>query len=452
LQPLGLRLGEIKVKPPGPLSQRLTAELRRYESRNITYVNEDFPIFFSKAAGANVVDVDDNVYVDLTGFFGVSAAGHSNKRVAEAIARQAGRLLHGMGDVYPTENKVALARKLCELTPGNGEKRVIFASTGAEAVEAALKTAAMATRKPLVICFTGAYHGLNYGALAVTDRELFRSPFERQLGHFERRARYPYCYRCPLQLAYPACKAACLQFVRDVLDSEDGPNVGAIVVEPMQARGGEVPAPDRWLQELRTLCDDRGLLLIFDEIFSGFGRTGRWFACEHAGVVPDIMCVGKGLSSGFPIAACVGTAKVMDCWPASAGEAIHTSTFLGNPTGCSAALASIAELQERHLVSRAAKLEGIIANRLGRLQKESNGRIGDVRGRGMLWGIECVSADGSPDRDLTQNVMRDAMRRGVLVLTSAPDGNVVSISPPLMISTDQLEFGIDVLSQAIAAN
>jgi 4-aminobutyrate aminotransferase/4-aminobutyrate aminotransferase/(S)-3-amino-2-methylpropionate transaminase len=327
---------------------------------------------------------------------------------------------------------------------------VIFASTGAEAVEAALKTAALATQKPGVICFTGAYHGLGYGALSVTDRDLFRAPFVRQLGHFEQRAPFAYCYRCPLGLEYPSCQAACLAQVQTLLDGPTGGDIGAVIVEPMQGRGGEVPAPPLWLAGLRQLCDERGLVLICDEIFCGFGRTGRWFACEHAGIVPDLLCVGKGLSSGFPIAACIGLAKVMDRWPASAGEAIHTSTFLGHPTGCAAALASIEEIQSKHLVARAAKLHSFMHERLGRLRARSRGRVGDARGLGLMWGLECVRPDGSPDKELALRVMGEALRCGVLVLTSGPRQNVISLTPPLVIASDQLEFGIGVIDDAIA--
>jgi len=447
---LGSRLGEIVVEPPGPKSRRLASKIHEYESRNITYVSEDFPIFLSRAAGANVVDVDGNVYVDFTGFFGVAAAGHSNPAVADAIARQAHEMLHGMGDVYPTENKLALAEKLCELAPGDGPKRVIFASTGSEAIEAALKTAVIATGKPGVICFTGAYHGLGYGSLVVTDRDIFKAPFRRQLSSFGHRAPYPNCYRCPLNLRYPSCEVACLHAVREILDGDGGAEVGAVIVEPMQGRGGEVPAPDSWLQELRELCDERELLLIFDEIFAGFGRTGRWFACEHAGVVPDVICVGKGLSSGFPLAACIGKAEVMDIWPVSQGEAIHTSTFLGHPTACAAGLASIKEMQKHKLVERCADLEKTIRDLLAKLQKDSKGKIGDVRGRGLMWGLECVDAAGAPRTELAGAIMLDAMREGLLVLTSGPQSNVIAISPPLVITTEQLRFGVDVLARAVA--
>ncbi|MBV8163898.1 MAG: aspartate aminotransferase family protein [Candidatus Eremiobacteraeota bacterium] len=447
---LGARLGQIVVPPPGPRSKQLTKELHEYEQHNITFVSQDFPIFLAEAAGANVVDVDGNVYVDLSGFFGVSSAGHSNPQVARAVADQARQLFHGMGDVYPTENKVALAKKLCELTPGAGAKRVIFASTGSEAIEAALKTAAIATGRPGIICFTSAYHGLGYGALCVTDRDIFKQPFRAQLGTFSRRAPYPNCYRCPLGLRYPSCEAACLDAVREILDGEGGADIGAIIVEPMQGRGGEVPAPERWLVDLRRLCDERGLLLIFDEIFCGFGRTGRWFASDHAGVVSDIICVGKGLSSGFPLAACIGRADVMDCWPPSAGEAIHTGTFLGQPTGCAAALASIGEIEALDLVERTARREPTIRALLQRLQKESNGRIGDVRGRGLMWGLELVDEHGVEDTARAGAVILGALRSGVIVLTSGPHCNVVAISPPLVITDDQLQFAIDVISRAIA--
>jgi 4-aminobutyrate aminotransferase-like enzyme len=449
--PMGTQLGHIRVKPPGPNSKRLTEKLQEYESRNITYVNQDFPIFLSRAAGANVVDVDDNVYVDLSGFFGVAAVGHSEQQLADAVGSQAHRMLHGMGDVYPSENKVALAEKLCELVPGAGAKRVIFASTGSEAVEAALKTAAIASGKPGVICFTSAYHGLGYGALSVTDRDIFKAPFRRQMADFAYRAPYPHCYRCPLELRYPACEVACLDFVRRTLDGPSGSDIGAVIVEPLQGRGGEVPAPDRWLQELRALCDERGLILIFDEIFSGFGRTGRWFACDKAGVAPDIICVGKGLSSGFPIAACVGRASVMDAWPVSAGEAIHTGTFLGHPTGCAAALASIEQMRERELVQRSADLDATMRELLTKLQKDSKGMIGDVRGRGLMWGLECVDAKGAPNTQLAADTMLAAMRQGVLVLTSGPSSNVIAMSPPLVITMEQLRFAIDAISRAIAS-
>jgi len=447
----GEELASIVVAPPGPRSRTLARELRSVESRNITYVSDQFPVFFESGAGANLVDVDGNRYVDLSGAFAVAAAGHSNPKVAQAVGRQAATLLHGMGDVHPNALKVELAKTLCDLTPGEGPKRVIFATSGAEAVEAAIKTAAVASGKPGVLCFGGAYHGLTYGALEVTDRQLFRAPFVRQLGHFATRVPYAYCFRCPIGLTYPACAVACLRLVEQALDGPGGGDIGAILVEPFQARGGDVPAPVDWLRGLRALCDRRGLLLIADEIYTGFGRTGAWFACNHAGVVPDLLCAGKGMSSGFPISACIGSARVMDAWPESGGEAIHTSTFLGNPAGCAAALASIQEMRDRGLVERAARLGTLARQLLDELRANCAGCIGDVRGRGLMWGLECVDAAGEPDGVLAGNVVARALTSGVVVLCAGPAGNVIQLAPPLVITEEQLRFGVRTVESALKA-
>lgn len=424
--------------------------LREVESPNITFSSDHFPVFFERGAGANLVDVDGNTYVDLTAAFGVAATGHSNPAVVKALSDQAQLLLHGIGDVHPNEVKVALAEKLCELAPGDGDKRVILSSTGAEAVESALKTAAVASGKPGVLCFTGAYHGLTYGALEVTDREFFRAPFAGQLGRFATRVPYAYCYRCPLDLTYPACENACLSFVEEAMDSDKGDTIGAVIVEAIQGRGGDVNAPFDWLLELRELCDRRKLLLIVDEVYTGFGRTGRWFACEHAGVVPDLLCVGKGMASGFPISACIGRAEVMDAWPASPGESIHTSTFLGHPTGCAAALASIAQIEQHQLVERAATLGSSLKGWLHDLSGKVGPAVGDVRGCGLMWGVELVKDDGSPDPDRASAVITGALRRGVIVLAGGPGNNVLSLSPPLVITLEQLEFGVRTIGEALA--
>ena len=446
----GNDLASIVVAPPGPKSRTLAQDLRGVESRNVTYVSDDFPVFFESGAGANLRDVDGNVYVDLSGAFAVAAAGHSDPAIAGAVGDQAKRLMHGMGDVHPNELKVELARELCALTPGDGPKRVIFSSSGAEAVESALKTAAIATGRPGVLCFTGAYHGLTYGALEVTDRALFRQPFLRQLGGFSTRVAYAYCHRCPIGKRYPECAVECLRLVEHELDGPDGGDIGAIIVEPIQARGGDVAPPDEWLQGLRAICDRRGLLLIADEIYTGFGRTGKWFACDHAGVVPDLICVGKGMSSGFPISACVGRADVMDRWPPSSGEAIHTSTFLGNPMGCAAALASLARLRERKLVERAAKLGAGLATMLDGVRARSGGRIADVRGRGLMWGLECVDARGEPDGVLAGAIVVRALHRGIVMLCAGPAGNVLQLAPPLVITEEQVRFGVGEIEAALA--
>ena len=445
----GTELPRIAVTPPGPRSRDLMRRLREVESRNITFSDERFPVFFERGAGANLIDVDGNVYVDLTAAFGVAATGHSNPAVVKAVNDQAALLLHGIGDVHPNEVKVAFSEKLCALAPGSSAKRAILSSTGAEAVESALKTAALASGKPGVICFTGAYHGLTYGALEVTDRDFFRAPFSKQLGSFGTRVPYAYCYRCPLSLTHPACENACLSFVEEAMVADSGDRIGAVLVEAVQGRGGVVNAPFDWLLELRELCDRRKLLLIVDEVYTGFGRTGRWFACEHAGVEPDLICVGKGMASGFPISACIGKASVMDAWPESEGEAIHTSTFLGQPTGCAAALASIAEIERLGLVKRAEQLGGVLQRELEDLRLKAGPAIGDVRGCGLMWGVELINEDGSADRERASAAVTGALERGVVLLAGGPESNVLSLSPPLVITQPQLEAAVRTLGDAL---
>jgi 4-aminobutyrate aminotransferase/(S)-3-amino-2-methylpropionate transaminase len=391
----GDALPRLKTSIPGPKSRALARQLRRYESRNITYVSNRWPVFWQRAAGANVWDVDGNRYIDLTAAFGVASVGHTNPRVVSAIQKQSRQLLHAMGDVHPNELKLHLARELCELT-FKGPARVVFGNSGAEAVEIALKTAAVHTKRPGVIAFTGAYHGLTYGALDVTSREDFRAPFSRQLGHFTKHIPFG---------TLPRSIASC----------------GAVIVEPIQGRGGIVVPPDDFLPALRRYCDRHGVVLIFEEIYTGFCRTGRWFAYEHWNVVPDLICVGKGMTGGFPMSACIGRAPVMDSWPESKGEAIHTSTFLGNPLGCAAALAAIGEMKRLKLDVRSRQLGDYLCSRL------------KLRGKGLMLGLEVDNAPRLCER---------LLRAGILAL---PEGDVLGITPPLTITRRQLDYAIELL-------
>ena len=413
-------------------SAELAAALRRYEQRNVTFLGEDFPIFWESARGAVVTDADRNEYIDCTAAFGVANAGHSNPRIAAAVASQAGRLTHGMGDVHPTEIRVRLFERLAQIVPKELE-RFFLATTGSEAIEAALKTALLATRKHRFAAFRGGYHGLSFGALAVAGIERFRKPFAHALGHE------------PLLLDFPhegeGIDASGAAFDTDrALAGHDG-DLAAIVVEPIQGRAGAIVPPPGYLRELRRICDERKALLIVDEIFTGFGRTGRWFAMERDEVVPDILCIGKALGSGVPVSAAIGRAKVMDAWPLSTGEALHTSTYLGNPLGCAAAIATIDELQRHDLPQRAHRLGKTIRSRLQALR--SHRVVTDVRGRGLLRAVQFDRADRA------ERIVRLALKNGVIFLQSGVDGNVVTISPPLVIEEAQLARAIDVLENAI---
>jgi 4-aminobutyrate aminotransferase len=439
----------MRVAAPGPVSRALARRLAAVESRNITRITEQGPIFWSAAWGANVVDADGNVYVDLTAGFAVAAAGHANARVAAAVAQQVGRLAHGLGDVQPPDVKVALLERLAALAPGDLGV-TILASAGAEAVESALKTALLATGRPGVLAFTGAYHGLTYGALACTWREEFRVPFAGQLYGGVRFAPYPYTYRWP---GTGDVVAASLAAVRRILDESEQSlaPIGCVLVEPVQGRGGIVVPPAGFLAGLREICDARRLVLVFDEIYCGLGRTGRWFACEHEDVVPDILLVGKALTGALPLSAAIGTPRVMAAWPPSAGEAIHTSTFLGNPVSCAAALAQLAEIEERGLVARAAQLGEHLRQRLdawgGRFPV-----VGEVRGRGLMQGVELVGPGPArpPAGALALRLADAALRRGVLLLTEGPHANVLAFTPPLVIGEAQLDLALDVLEEELA--
>lgn len=414
-------LEELRTPVPGPRTRELTRGLQSFESRNVTFVDERFPVFWETTRGATVTDVDGNRYIDLTSAFGVANTGHSNPYVAAAIRDQAVRLMHAMGDVHPTQVKVELLEKLAEITPGDLSK-TFLTSTGAEAVEAALKTAMIATGKSAFASYRGAYHGLSIGTLEISGIEKFREPFSSVLP------------KHTLFLDYPRTGDA-LDRVRTALSSRS--DIAALIIEPIQGRGGCLIPPKGYLSELRELCTSLGILLIFDEIYTGFGRTGTMFACEQDGVVPDILCVGKALANGFPISATIARPDIMDAWPVSAGEALHTSTYLGNPMGCAAALANIAEIQRMHLPQRARELGAKLGARLEMLR--TSGKAVDVRGRGLMWGVEL------PDAATAQRVVVQGLRHGVILLQAGPAGNVLSITPPLIISERQLVRAIDIL-------
>ena len=420
----GQELPDVRGEVPGPRSRELAKRLARVESRNVTCVQPAPPIFWERARGANVWDVDGNRFVDLSAGLGVAAVGHAHPRVVEAVARQSARLLHAMGDVHPAAVKVALLEALARHFPGGGPARAILGCSGADAVEAALKTALLASGRAGVVAFEGAYHGLGFGALDATWRPFFREPFQARLPRATAFARY-------------GDDADVLRAARECRQP-----VGAVLVEPIQGRGGERIPPPGFLAALRRLCDREGWLLIVDEIYTGFGRTGRWFACEHEGVVPDLLCVAKGLASGMPISACVGRAEVMDAWPASGGEALHTQTFLGHPPACAAALASLEVIEAEQLVQRAARLGEAALERLrGRLAGVPG--VAEVRGRGLLLAIECRAPE------LAAHACVRALERGVIAVPSGDDGRVLALTPPLVIAPLLLEAALELLAGAL---
>lgn len=439
--------------------------LRDYECRNVTFVDPEggWPIVWTRARGAHVWDAEGRRYLDLTSAFGVAAAGHANPRVVRAGQQQMATLLHAMGDVHPHALKARLARELSRLTfegwsrptveplkrasvepssrPALQRAKTLFTNSGFEAVEAALKTAMLATGKPRVLAFEGAYHGLGYGALNATHRLHFRSPFRRQLRELADFVRFP-------EEAGELDRVA-----TDLRRLLERGRIGAVLVEPIQGRGGIRIPPPAFLPMLRRLCDDHAALLIADEIYTGFGRTGRWFACEHFGVIPDLICLGKALTGGFPLSACVGRAELMDtAWPDATGEAIHTSTFLGHPVGCAMALAQIAEIRRLRLVQRSARVGLRLLDRLEQLRNARSDLLGVARGLGLMAGLELRGRDGAPASEVCLDLIKRMLERGYILLPEGEHANVLSFTPPLTINARELAAALDTLEQAMGSH
>jgi 4-aminobutyrate aminotransferase-like enzyme len=447
-------------------TRQILALLRAYESRNVTFMAPDgsWPIVWERARGVHVWDAAGKRYLDLTAAFGVAAAGHANPRVVAAGQKQMARLLHAMGDVHPHALKARLARELSRITferwagevpnrfpPGARahSAKTIFCNSGFEAVEAALKTALLATGKPGVIAFTGGYHGTGYGTLNATHRAHFRSPFRNQLREFGYFVPFPDCGSFG-SMGGPTLESQMLdEMERKITKLFRRKVIGAVLVEPIQVRGG-IRLPDaRFLNLLRLLCDQHEALLIVDEIYTGFGRTGKWFACEHFAVVPDVICLGKALTGGFPLSACVGRTDLMDAWPVSSGEAIHTSTFLGHPVGCAMALAQIEEIKKRELIEQSERL-GVFLLEL--LQFPVPKLRTAVRGSGLLAGIELRHANGSPATETSLNAIKTMLRRGFILLPEGEHSNVISFTPPLTISRSQLAETVAELKNVLTAD
>ena len=415
--------------------------LWRFESRNVTFSETDgsWPIVWQRAQGVHVWDEKGRKYLDLTAAFGVAVAGHANRNVVRAASRQMGQLLHAMGDVHPHAGKAELARELSALTFerwGRGEGKVIFTNSGFEAVEAALKTAFLATGKAKVIAFEGGYHGLGYGALNATYRSHFRQPFRRQLAEFATFIPFP-------EDDHDIGKVE--KLFKRLIRSEQ---FGAVLVEPVQARGGIRVPPKTFLPLLQRTAAEQGVLLIVDEIYTGFGRTGDWFGCEHEGAIPDLICVGKGLTGGFPLSACIGKSALMDAaWPPSTGEAIHTSTFLGHPVGCAMALANIEEIRRLDLTAASKRRGKLLLSELKKI-RSSTFRL-QARGVGLMAGIEIRKKSHEPATETALAIIKKLLHRGFIFLPEGEHSNVIAFTPPLIISEAQMREAVAVLRQEI---
>jgi 4-aminobutyrate aminotransferase / (S)-3-amino-2-methylpropionate transaminase / 5-aminovalerate transaminase len=433
-----------RAEVPGPASAEL---IKRREQAVPRAVFNTAPIFVASGAGAEVSDVDGNHFIDLAGGLGVLNVGRANPRVLEAVHRQIDAFLHECFHVAMYEGYVELAEALNHITPGDHPKKTMLANSGAEAVENGIKAARYATGRHGVVAFSNGFHGRTLMAMTLTAKAM---PYKHGFGPYApevHRVPFAYCYRCPLNLTYPSCGVACAEHAADTIDSEIGAtNVAAMIVEPVQGEGGFVVAPDDYLPALRAICTERDILLIDDEIQSGMGRTGKLFATEHYGVVPDIVLTAKSLAAGLPISGITGRADVM--------EAPHVGglggTFGGNPVACAAALAVIAELTETDLLERAEKQGRLIRERLDPLP-DRLGIVGEVRGLGPMVGVELVSDRESkePAKAEAGAVVRRCHEGGVLIMKAGTYDNVVRLLAPLVISDEDLHAGLDVLVEAL---
>lgn len=433
---------QIRTELPGPRSRVLMEARRKAVARGPFHAT---PIFVARAHGAMVEDVDGNRLVDLASGIAVNNLGHTPDAVVAAVKAQAAALLHASFNVLPYEGYVALAARLNALVPGPFPKKTFLANSGAEAVENAVKIARAYTKRPAVLAFDHAFHGRTLMAMTLTAKA---TPYRHGFGPFA-----PEVYRTPFPYAYRGednVAEACLRAVRAIVKDQIGVDqLAAMVVEPVLGEGGVVPAPPVFLRGLRALCDAHRIVLVFDEIQTGFGRTGTLFACEQLGVVPDLMTIAKALGSGLPIAAVTGRAEIMDA-PLEGGIG---GTFGGNPVACAAALAVLDafEADGGAILARARAIGEALATRLDRW-KERHPCIGDVRGLGPMRGVEIVKdrATREPDKAAAAAIARRCYEKGVVVLTGGTYGNVIRLLPPLVIEDGVLTEALSAMEAAFS--
>jgi 4-aminobutyrate aminotransferase len=441
-------LGQVRNDLPilnGPLpGPRARAVIERDAKTVSPSYTRSYPLVAKKGEGAIVEDVDGNRFLDFTAGIAVVATGHCHPRVVEAIQQQAARLIHMSGTDFYYEELVALAEKLNEIAPGDVPRRVSFGNSGAEAMEGAIKLARYATGRDKIIAFFGSFHGRTMGALSLTSRKAVQRARFGPLVPGVIHAPYPYCYRCPYGQTPESCAVECVKHIEDTLLKTISPaeETAAIVVEPVQGEGGYVVPPQKFFDELSRVARANGILLVFDEVQSGMGRTGKMWAADHFGVVPDILAVAKGIASGMPLGATVARADLMT-WPPGA----HASTFGGNPVSCAAALVTI-ELLQQELVENARVMGAYLMEHM-RQWPARFPIVGDVRGLGLMLGIEIVRDQATKEKAaaLRDRIVALGFERGLLVLGAGD--NTLRLCPPLVINRDQCDFALDTLEACL---
>lgn len=401
-------------------------------------------IVAKKAHGIYVEGADGKTYMDFSSGLAVANVGHCHPDVVTAAQEQAEKLIHS-GCIFYYESGAELAEKLSGITPG-GIDMFFFSNSGAEAVEGAIKLARHATGRQGIIAFTGAFHGRTLGAVSLTTSSARYRKNYHPLVPSVYHAPYPYCYRCPMGQTREVCSTNCFEYLKKILRHQISPEeVACVVIEPVLGEGGYFVPPADYLLKLRKLCSDEGILFIADEVQSGFGRTGRWFACEHFGIKPDIITIAKGIASGFPLSAVGSSARIMSDWPPGA----HGTTFGGNPVSCAASLATIEVIEKEDLLRNAAEVGIYALNRLASMQK-NHPFIGDVRGLGLMIGIEMVKKDCSPDKERLKKIIERCLERGLILVECGLDKNIARLMPPLITTEEEMKRALDIFEEALA--
>jgi 4-aminobutyrate aminotransferase/(S)-3-amino-2-methylpropionate transaminase len=428
---------ELRTGIPGPRSSEILARKDAVVADPLTIA---LPVVIDRGEGATITDVDGNTFIDFTGGVGCLNVGHANPRVVEAVQEQAARFMHTDFTIVPYEPYVELAERLIAVSPFRGPAKAAFFNAGTEAVENAIKFARGYTKRPAVIAFEGGFHGRTLLALSLTSKT---HPYKAGLGPFA-----PEVYRLPFAQDYrgPSAAEALAAIERALITTVAAETVAAIVIEPVQGEGGFVVAPQEFLEGVRRICDENGIVMVVDEVQTGFGRTGRMFAIEHYGIEPDLMTVAKSIAAGLPLSGVVGKAAIMD--------ALHDSgvggTYVGNPVAQAAALAVLDVFEDEGLVERAGAIGETIRARM-LAWRERWDAIGDVRGLGAMLAIELVAdrETKAPAADVASQVVEAAAERGLLLLKSGIYSNCIRVLVPLVIADAELDEALDVWEEAL---
>jgi 4-aminobutyrate aminotransferase / (S)-3-amino-2-methylpropionate transaminase / 5-aminovalerate transaminase len=440
------RVIDLKTAIPGPNSQALLARRQKAVPRTVSQVT---PVAVAHAENALLIDVDGNRLIDFGSGIGVLNAGHRNAKVVEAVKAQLDQFTHLCFQISMYEPYVELAEKINAITPGNHEKRTFFSNSGAEAIDNAVKVARRATGRQAIVCFEHAFHGRTYMGMSLTSKV---NPYKAGFGPFVPevyRIPFPYCYRCASGPQQGQCCMASRTYFDHLFASHVDPgSVAAIIIELEAGEGGFIPAPKEFVAALAAFAKANGILLIADEIQTGFGRTGKLFACEHYDLVPDIIVTAKSLAGGLPLAAVTGRAELLE----TGNVGGLGGTYGGNPLACAAALAVLKVMEEDHLADRGKQVGDKVRGRFLEWQKRYR-EIGDVRGLGGMVAMELVKDPASKEaaKDLTGRITGEALKRGLLLLTAGTFGNVIRVLVPLTVEDAVLEEGFGVMEEALKA-